>query len=79
MLICKDQNSGVPHQRVIDDRSELCRSFIDALPVGAVDDVNQAVGVGEVVAPQGPELLLASDVPDGEEDIFVLDLLDVEA
>ena len=50
-----------------------------ALAVGAVDDVYEAVGVAEVVPPQGAELLLPPDVPDGEEDVFVLDLFDVEA
>lgn len=31
------------------------------------------------MAPEGPQLFLAPDIPDGEQDILVLDLLNIEA
>jgi hypothetical protein len=31
------------------------------------------------VAPQGTDLVLSTDIPDGEGDVLVLDSLDVEA
>lgn len=60
-------------------RLELARGFAHALAVLAVDDIDQAVCVVEVVAPQRPQLLLAAHVPDGEEHVLVLHLLHVEA
>ena len=79
LLVGEDQHCRVAHERVVDDRPELRACLLYALAVGAVDDVYEAVGVAEVVPPQGAELLLPPDVPDGEEDVFVLDLFDVEA
>ncbi len=60
-------------------RLELACGFAHALAVLAVDDIDQAVCVVEVVAPQRPQLLLAAHVPDGEEHVLVLHLLHVEA
>jgi hypothetical protein len=36
-------------------------------------------GDGRTVAPQWPDLVLTSDVPNGERNVLVLDSLDVEA
>ena len=52
---------------------------VDAVAVVGVDDEYQTLGVLVVVAPEGADLVLASDIPDGEGDVLVLDGLDVEA
>ena len=44
-----------------------------------VHDENDTLGVLVIVAPQRADLVLASDVPNGERDILVLDSLHVEA
>ena len=51
----------------------------DARAVGAVDDEEERVGPGEVVAPERPDLVLAADVPDRQVEVLVLEVLDVEA
>ena len=57
---------------------KLAGGFCDALAVLAVNDIDEAVGVVEVVAPQRPQLLLAAHIPDSEQHVFVLHLLHVE-
>lgn len=58
---------------------ELLPCFVDAGTVIRVDDEDQALGAGEVVAPQRPDLVLAAHVPDVELDVLVGHVLDVEA
>jgi len=40
---------------------------------------DQSIGIGEVVPPQGPQFLLATDIPHSENYILVLNLLNIEA
>ena len=39
---------------------------------------DQSIGIVEVVPPQGPELLLATNIPHSEHYILVLNLLNIE-
>ena len=39
---------------------------------------DQSIGIGEVVPPQGPQFLLAADIPHSENYILVLNLLNIE-
>ena len=39
---------------------------------------DQSIGIGEVVPPQGPQFLLAADIPHSEHYILVLNLLNIE-
>ena len=57
---------------------QLVLSLGDSLPVVGVDDEDDSLRVLEVVAPQRPDLVLATDVPNREADVLVLDGLDVE-
>lgn len=58
---------------------QLLPCLVETLPVLAVDDENETLGAGVVVPPEGPDLILPSDVPDVELDIFVGDGFDVES
>ena len=39
---------------------------------------DQSICIGEVVPPQGPQFLLAADIPHSENYILVLNLLNIE-
>ena len=58
---------------------ELLLGLDDALPVVAVHDEDESLGVLEVVAPQRPDLVLAAHVPDCEANILILHCLHVKA
>lgn len=74
LLVGKDQDGAVEHERILDDGLELSRSFGHPLTVLRVDDKDEAVSVVEVVPPQWPQLLLASNIPYCKDDVLVLHL-----
>ena len=51
---------------------------MDTLSIGGVDDENESLRVLVVVSPEGSDLVLSADVPDGEGNVFVFDGFDVE-
>lgn len=57
---------------------ELGSGLEDALAVLAVNNIDESIGVVEIVAPQWAQLLLATDIPHREDDVFVLHFFDVE-
>lgn len=58
---------------------EFFSCLFDPLGICRVNDVDEGVGVGEVVAPVLSESLLAADVPDVELEFIMSKVLDVEA
>lgn len=57
---------------------EFILSFCNAFSVVGVNHKNQALGVLEVVSPQGPDLILTSNIPDSEANVFIFHRLDIE-
>ena len=57
---------------------ELLLRLVYPLPVLTVHDEHETLGAGVVVPPQGPDLVLASDVPHIEPNVLVCHGLDVE-
>lgn len=51
LLVGKDQDGRAAHERVVNDGLELLAGAADAVPVLAVDNENEAIGVVEVVPP----------------------------
>lgn len=47
------------HQELL----ELYSSLFDSVGVGRIDDIDQGIGVAEVIAPIFPQSFLPSDVP----------------
>mmetsp|Transcript_11965 Transcript_11965/g.28384 ORF Transcript_11965/g.28384 Transcript_11965/m.28384 type:complete len:203 (+) Transcript_11965:73-681(+) len=78
LLVGKDEDCAVSHEWVLDNGLELRGRLLDPVPVHGVDDVDEAVCVVEVVPPEGPQLLLATNVPHREGDVAVLHLLNIE-
>ena len=79
MFIGKDQEKGVSQLIFIQHALEFLTCFDDTISVIAVDDKDNALGVLEVVSPQGPDLVLSTDVPHSELDVLVFDSLNIEA
>lgn len=79
LLVCKHQNHSIAQFVLVQHVVQLLLCLDDALSVVGIDDKNEPLRVLEVMTPQRADLVLASDVPNGEADIFVLDCLDVEA
>jgi hypothetical protein len=79
LLVGEDEEKGVPQLILVEHALQLLTSLGHTVAVIAVDDEDDALGILEVVAPQGANLVLTTDVPHGELDVAVLDSLDVEA
>ena len=79
LLVGKDEEGGVAQLVLIEHALQFLTSLNHTVAIIAVHDKDDALGVLEVMPPQGSDLVLATDVPHGELDIFVLDRLDVEA
>jgi hypothetical protein len=78
LLVGENQEKGVPQLVLVEHALQLLTSLGDTVTIVAVDDEDDALGVLEVVSPQRPNLVLATDIPHGELDVAVLDGLDVE-
>lgn len=79
LLVGKDEQDGIPQLILVEHALELLTGLDDTVAIVAVDDEDDALGVLEVMPPEGADLVLATDVPHGELDVLVLDGLDVEA
>ena len=53
-------------------------SFRDAFPVVGINDKDQALRVLKVMPPQGSDLVLTADIPNGETDVLVFDGFHIE-
>ena len=78
LLVGKDQEDGVPELVLVQHALQLLPGLDDTVAIVGVDDEDDALRVLEVMPPEGPDLVLATDVPHGELDVLVLDRLDVE-
>lgn len=79
LLVGEDQENGIPQLILVQHALELLPGLNDTVAIVAVDNEDDALGVLEVVSPQRSDLVLTTDIPDGELDVLVLDGLDVEA
>ena len=79
LLVGKHQQNGVPQLILVQHALQLLACLDDTVTIVAVDDKDDALRVLEVMSPQGPDLVLATDIPHGELDVLVLDRLDIEA
>jgi len=73
LLVCFESAIIVMHHFL-----KLLLSLSDPLPIIAVHDKDQALGVLEVMTPKWPDFVLAADVPHSEADVLVFHCLDIE-
>ncbi len=58
---------------------EFLSGLVDAGAIITIDHEDQALGTGKIMPPQGPDLILSTDIPHVELDVFIGDGFDVEA
>lgn len=79
LLVGEDQEEGVPQLVLVEHALKFLPSLGDTVTIVAVDDEDDTLGILEVMPPQGADLVLTTDIPDGELNVLVLDCLNVEA
>ena len=79
LFVGEDEENSVAEFIFREHLVELIAGLTDTFTIVRVNDEDDTVGVLEVVSPEGAELILTTDVPHGELDLFVLDGFDVEA
>lgn len=78
MLVGENQEKSVTKFILIQHALEFLPGLHDTVAVIAVDDEDYTLSVLEVVSPQRTDLVLTTNVPDGELDVLIFDSLDVE-
>lgn len=79
LLVSEDQQKRITQLILVQHALQLLASLGNTIPIVRVDDEDDALGVLEVMPPEGTDLVLTADVPDGELDVSVFDGFDVEA
>jgi hypothetical protein len=79
LLVGEDEKERIAQLVLIQHALEFLSSLDDTIAIVGIDDEDDALGVLEVVPPQGSDLVLPTNVPHGELDVLVLDSLDVES
>lgn len=79
LLVGKDQEERIPKLVLVQHALQLLSCLDNTITIVGVDDEDNSLCVLEVMSPKRPDLVLATDVPHGELDVFVLDGLNVES
>jgi hypothetical protein len=79
LFVGEDEKESIAQLVLIQHALEFLSSLDDTIAIVGVDDEDDALGVLEVVPPQGSDLVLPTNVPNSELDVLVLDSLDVES
>lgn len=79
LLVGKDEEDRIAELVLVEHSVQLVPRRVDTVAVVGIDDEDEALRVLVVVAPERADLVLTTDVPDGEGDVLVFDRLDVES
>jgi len=79
LLVCEDEKEGISELVLVQHSLKFFASLGYTLSIVGIDDENDTLGVLEVMPPERSNLILSSDVPNGERNVLVLDGLDIEA
>jgi len=78
LLVGKYQEKSIAEFVFVQHPLQLITCLNHTISIIAIDDENDALGVLEVVTPEGSNLVLSTDIPDCKLDVLVFDRLDVE-
>ena len=78
LLVGKDQKNGIPQLILIQHALQLLPSLNNTITIVTIDNKDDAVGVLEVMSPQGSDLVLSTNIPYSELNILVFDSLNVK-
>lgn len=79
LLVREYEEKSISQLVLVQHALKLLASLDDTVTIVAVNDEDDTLGVLEVMPPQRPNLVLATNIPHGELNVLVLDSLDVEA
>jgi hypothetical protein len=79
LFVGKDQEKGISEFILVEHSLQLFTGLDNTVTIIAIDDEDDALGILEVMSPKRSDLVLASNVPDGELDVLVFDSLNIEA
>jgi hypothetical protein len=79
LLVGKDQEHGIPQFILVQHALKFLTSLDYTITIVAVDDEDDSLSVLEIMSPQWTNLVLTTDIPDGELNVLVLDGFNVEA
>jgi len=79
LLVRVDQDRNTVHTLIGDDHIEGLPALLNAVGIVAVNNIDESLGVLEVVGPEVAQLELTADVPGLELDVLVLKGFHVEA
>jgi len=78
LLVGKHQQDCVTQLVFVDHAVQLITSLTDTVAIVTVHHEDQALGVLEVMPPEGANLVLTTNIPDSKADVLVFNSLDVE-
>ena len=78
LLVGEHQEESITELVLVQHALQLLTGLDDTIPIVAVNHEDDTLGVLEVVAPEGADLVLTTHVPHGKLNVLVLDGLDVE-
>lgn len=79
LLVGKNEKERVLHLTVVDDAVQLLSGLINSGLVCRVNNKDKTLSAGEVMAPKRSNLLLPTDVPNVEPNVFVCKSFDIKA
>ena len=78
LLVGEDEEQCITQFIFIQHPLKFLSGLDNTIAIVAVNHKDDTLSVLEVVAPQGSDLILTTDIPHGELDVLVFDSLDVE-
>lgn len=79
LLVCKHEEQSVLHFTVGNNAVQFLSGLVDSGLVSRVNNEDETLGAGKVVAPEGADLFLSTHVPDVESNVFVCEGFHVES
>ena len=79
LFVGKDEKQSVAQLVLVEHPLQLLPSLDNTITIIAVHDEDDTLSILKVMPPQGSDLVLSTNIPDGELDVLVLDSLDIEA
>ena len=79
LLVGEYKQQGIPQFVLVQHALQLLTCLNNTVTIVTIDNKDDALGVLEVMPPEGPNLVLPTDIPYGELDVLVFYGLDVES
>ena len=78
LLVGEDKKNGIPKLILIQHTLQFLPSLNNTIAIVAVNNEDDALGVLEVMSPQGSDLILSTNIPYSELNVLIFDSFNVE-